>query len=381
MSPGPHDFRTKAAANNGDDFYGWAYDMTRMTMWDVESTGPSFEDYVAYGATEDDMGWIEVMGYIDDGSMMWMDMFTIQASNVLFPCGECPLDEWGMPMCGGSMMCDDSSEGEASLAAGASTTVSLTIHHAVSGTLTITGGTTDLELQNPDGSPFTSVTISGSDVSSVPLLLQARRTFSSTTPITCDFLQSGATLSSQDVMNVVLAQAPPPVEIASLTVAESASGGAGTSNSLAVTEIMNDMLYIAKRFGVPSAQSWVVLNIGFSVGTTPPPAGQILYAVDGAGATNASGSFVGPPPLLVGLDIGIVYSVSVSIDDNTDGVLDPAEKTETLLVRVIDFDSSVVQAKRTSAPTESLYPIKAAEHFDVGGTFHFALAGDRKSVV
>ena len=56
-------------------------------------------------------------------------------------------------------------------------------------------------------------------------------------------------------------------------------------------------------------------------------------------------------------------------------VENPKHEEDTVEVKVIDISKGTVEAKRTSTPSESQYPIKEGEHFEVGGTFEFLLEG------
>lgn len=200
----------------------WAWDQTGSTWWDLESYSETTQVFVSYDAQEDEMGWIDCSGTVFDPNDPdpWLngEYFSISVANVLWPCASCPVDEWGMPLnpddCTYDMTCSLLEEGKIYISADEDVTTSVTIHHGMAGTLTILAGTNDLEVLNPDETTFTSADVSGSGVSSVPLLLRAGAMFSGEVALTARFLQDGADLDSQDV--VIAAEEKPTVTINSI---------------------------------------------------------------------------------------------------------------------------------------------------------------------
>ncbi len=172
-------------------------------------------------------------------------------------------------------------------------------------------------------------------------------------------------------------------KIQTLTATEAKIGLAAsatvlTSNSLTVTGLSSDRLYVSNRR--TPLKHWFALDITFDPIQPPPVWSKVLFKVDGIGSTSGSGDFGASVSTLagqprIGIEAGVFYTVDVGIDSNGNGALENIEITHSLRVSVLNFTGSYVSAKRTSTPTENLYPIKEGEHFEVGGTFHFELKG------
>ncbi len=209
LTPERHDLRITLIAPAGLSFYNdvTAQDVTGQTLWDVESYTGSTYTFVPYGAQEDEMGWINVGGTVfDPGDPVgWMNgqMFSVRVSNALWPCASCPYEN-GMPVnpndCNTGYICSLLEEGEVSIPVPGSKAVSVTVHHGLPGTLTILGAGNGLDVLNPDESPFSSAYVTGSGMHSVQLLLHADESFTGSVTLTCRFLQDGADLDSQDVV-------------------------------------------------------------------------------------------------------------------------------------------------------------------------------------
>ena len=204
LTPGPHDLSVIAHLSSGTPYFASAFDQTGTTVWSYSMTSTTVT-YTIFGSTpeektEDRMGWIDLTG-----SDMMFQTYRIVVANALFPCAPCQLDPITMmygPECDFTAFCDTTKEGETGLTAGASATVSVTVHHGESGSLTITGGTSDLAVKNPDGSPFTSAPITGTGTTAIPVLLEAGSNFTGNVTLTCHFLGDTATLDTQDILLV-----------------------------------------------------------------------------------------------------------------------------------------------------------------------------------
>jgi hypothetical protein len=211
MSPARQDLRITVQTSAGNFYFASADDMTGMTMWSVESQGTTGVTLVSYGAAEDEMGWINVSGMIydpaDPYSYYTNPPFQVAVANALFPCKQCQYDpQTGTYGCDpGSMTyayCDGTQEGEIEVTAGGQSSTSVTVHHGLSGTLTIMGASGGLEVLNPDGTPFTAAYLTGAGVHSVPLLLRAPANFTDEVTLTCRFIHDVGPLDSQDVLTV-----------------------------------------------------------------------------------------------------------------------------------------------------------------------------------
>lgn len=175
-----------------------------MTIWALETSTGTSATLVCYGAQEDVMGAVAVNGFImDPQDPTIMDPFDLGIANAIWPCAACDVDEFGIPLCAlpNSMgTCDASMEGEAEVLVPGDVTVEVTIHHTAPGTLTILGATGDIEILNPDETPFTSAYVTNEP--SVPILIRAQSTFSGQVTLTARFLQENAQLDTQDLLIV-----------------------------------------------------------------------------------------------------------------------------------------------------------------------------------
>lgn len=179
---------------------GYAMDNTGMTMWNIESSTATTETFVALGATEDVLGNVKVTGFFEDPWMMMTDTYTIDVANATFPCADCT----GMPGCqnpGPNGFCDTEKEGEIGMAPNMTQPLGVTVERGPAGTLTIQGATGDLEIKNPDGTPFVSKHLTGSEYS-VSVLLVAGPNFDSDVRLTTVFLPDNGVLDTQDVIDV-----------------------------------------------------------------------------------------------------------------------------------------------------------------------------------
>jgi hypothetical protein len=211
LTPARHDLQIRLQAPSGYMFYNnvTAFDMTGMTIWDLDAPSSTTRVFTAYGAQEDEMGWISVTGTVFDSSnpMGWMTTppFGVPVSNVRWPCAACPWEN-GMPVnpenCAAGYTCDITREGEVGVPVPCAVSTSVKIHHGLPGTLTIMGGSGGLEILKPDLTPFTSTYLASGGVHEVPLVLRADASFAGETTLTARFLQDGADLDSQDVLKV-----------------------------------------------------------------------------------------------------------------------------------------------------------------------------------
>ena len=210
LTPGPHNLSITFIANGSTGYvYAGATDATGTTMWNYASSGSTATrpKLVCYGATEDIMGWISAGGYSMNYMNMTGYMFGAAVANATFPCATCPIDPMThMPNCPGSSSfmggCDETREGEVNVIIGRTGGVSVTVRHGVPGTLTVTGGTGDLELLDANGAAFTSVHLDGAGVHGVSITLKASDMFSGSVELTAKFENDNGSLDSQDKVTV-----------------------------------------------------------------------------------------------------------------------------------------------------------------------------------
>ena len=169
----------------------------------------------------------------------------------------------------------------------------------------------------------------------------------------------------------------------SLTITENGLDNSGfafdTGNQITVTGISNEVLYICDLDGPLSRPKRISLSVTVEPDLPRELLSRVVYKIDGAGANPSAGTFNTTPEITLSRGIyarGVYYTVSAGIDCNKSGALDGTERTLSGRVTTIDFGNSHIKGNRTSAPTESLFPVKDTEHFEVGGTFHFELTGN-----
>jgi hypothetical protein len=167
--------------------------------------------------------------------------------------------------------------------------------------------------------------------------------------------------------------------LTSLTITENGIDSTGFAfdrgNEITVTDISNEVLYICDHNGPLSAPNHISLSVTVEPDLPPELMSRVVYKVDGTGASPSAGNF-GTSPEISLFSRGIYYTVSAGIDCNNNSALDGTERTHSGRVTTIDFSTAQIKGNRTSAPEESLFPVKDTEHFEVGGTFHFELTGN-----
>lgn len=205
LSPGFHDLRVTVNASGGDHDMVGAWDSSGMTMWDVETQTSSSVTLLSQDAQEDNMGAVSVDGMIMDPiDTAIMYPFNVGIANVLWPCASCGMDEFGMPLCAAPNnemgMCDTSQEGEVEICFPRAITVNVGINHTAPGTLTILGATSDIEILNPDETPFTSAYVTSE--TSVPIVIRAEVEFIGEVNLIARFIQDNAQVDTQDIVKV-----------------------------------------------------------------------------------------------------------------------------------------------------------------------------------
>lgn len=202
LSPDFHDLRVTLDASGENLMMVSGWDTSGTTMWEVETQTSSSATLVSYNAQEDNMGAVWIDGEFDDPAMT--PPFVVGIANALWPCADCGVDEFGMPLCAVPNnpmgICDTAAEGEVAVYVPGDASVSVAINHTAPGTLTILGATSDIEILNPDETPFASAYVNGE--SSVSLIVRAGPNFSGEVTLVARFLQENAQLDTQDLLIV-----------------------------------------------------------------------------------------------------------------------------------------------------------------------------------
>ncbi len=149
------------------------------------------------------------------------------------------------------------------------------------------------------------------------------------------------------------------------TAGSEVSGCGGTVNTLAVTAITSQILWLCPG------------NTQFELAAqSSPTAGDfrslLRFKVDEAGASPASGHFGGADPVVT-RGTGAIAIASSGIDLNRDGTMPGSHFRHQFYVRSNSFSGALTKAQRTTAPAESLLVINVDEHFETGSTFYFEL--------
>ena len=205
LTPGPHDLSITFQTNASSGYvYAYASDGGGMTIWNYDSgSTPTRPKLVCHGATEDLLGCVYATGYyMDYMNMLGSYMFGTAVANATFPCATLTCNPMNPMSCMYSMGCDPTREGEVEVVPGATAGVAVTVRHGLAGTLTVTGGTSDLQVLDQTGAPFTSVRLDGGGTHGVSLTLRASAMFTGPVQLTARFLNDNGPLDTQDLVKV-----------------------------------------------------------------------------------------------------------------------------------------------------------------------------------
>jgi hypothetical protein len=202
LSPGSHDLSVAYTPTQGEFMYS-TFGLTAdgYSYWSMTQYSPTRHAYKMYGVEEDGMTGGEGGGTLQQGYYNIIGSFTTKYCSLRLPCFSC-LGPSG-PICdtSGPGYCSLTQEGELEILPGQ--TLTLPIHVSSGpGTITIFGGTEDLEIQNLDGSPFTSAW-HGSGNYSTTVLIHATEEFDENVQLMARFLPANGTRDSQDVITII----------------------------------------------------------------------------------------------------------------------------------------------------------------------------------
>ncbi len=190
------------------------------TVWTYTPPPGSTLDVTATGTVrEDEMSYLTVGGYIIQGSAM-MASFNLYIANVTFPC-KYPVCDPANPM--SCMSCDPVNEGEISIAPGQTVNTSIRVSKGLPGTLTVTPPSTQLQILDANGNPFTPQSLGAGD-HLVNIQIRASSTFTGQGNVLAKFVHTAAVpaaggpsaqqttsgSSAQDILVVKKFQPPPP---------------------------------------------------------------------------------------------------------------------------------------------------------------------------
>ena len=207
LTPGPHELSITFQTNvTGGYVYAGATDSSGMTIWNYDNSGstPTRPKLVCHGATEDMLGCIHASGYYTNYmNMMGSYTFGALVANAKFPCEpireQCACNNYYQTGCPGTV------EGGAEIIlspCSPTSTLAVTIHHGMAGTLTISTVGSGIRLLDLNDQPLGTIPISGSGITVVQFKVGLTSSTGVQTQLQTRFLNATGSLDSQDVYNV-----------------------------------------------------------------------------------------------------------------------------------------------------------------------------------